>query len=271
MRPSSRAVVRRAQRRARAEAAGRHAALSPASKPQDVASRSRPCRTAPAPPPHHGCAEPAEPARATRSGSDPSSPRGTLMRSNVSRETIWCLRTDVSRETFGSFAVSSGSPRAARSRCPLFRGMRGRDSRAEREARGTGRQSAGRAGLAGGARGARGGRASRRVRREWARFSIGLTTGWQAGWQRLHAMQRHAEATRAGARATRRRAYANTGSTLHPASTRPIISREAIGRLRANVSREASWPRAGAACRKITRGRTRRAGTRRAGAALQRA
>ena len=188
MRPSSRAVVRRAQRRARAEAAGRRATLSPASKPQDVASRSRPCRTAPAPPPHHGCAEPAEPARATRSGSDPSSPRGTLMRSNVSRETIWCLRTDVSRETFGSFAVSSGSPRAARSRCPLFRGMRGRDSRAEREARGTGRQSAGRAGLAGGARGARGGRASRRVRREWARFSIGLTTGWQAGWQRLHAM-----------------------------------------------------------------------------------
>lgn len=170
------------------------------------------------------------------------------MRSNVSRETIWCLRTDVSRETFGSFAVSSGSPRAARSRCPLFRGMRGRDSRAEREARGTGRQSAGRAGLAGGARGARGGRASRRVRREWARFSIGLTTGWQAGWQR------HAEATRAGARATRRRAYANTGSTLHPASTRPIISREAIGRLRANVSREASWPRAGAARRKIARG-----------------
>lgn len=158
MRPSSRAVVRRAQRRARAEAAGRHAA------------------------------EPAEPARATRSGSDPSSPRGTLMRSNVSRETIWCLRTGVSRETFGPFAVSSGSPRAARSRCPLFRGMRGRDSRAEREARGTGRQSAGRAGLAGGARGARGGRASRRVRREWARFSIGLTTGWQAGWQRLHAM-----------------------------------------------------------------------------------
>lgn len=188
MRPSSRAVVRHAQRRTRTEAAGRRATLSPASKPQDVASRSRPCRTAPAPPPHHGCAEPAEPARATRSGSDPSSPRGTLMRSNVSRETIWCLRTDVSRETFGSFAVSSGSPRAARSRCPLFRGMRGRDSRAEREARGTGRQSAGRAGLAGGARGARGGRASRRVRREWARFSIGLTTGWQAGWQRLHAM-----------------------------------------------------------------------------------
>ena len=164
MRPSSRAVVRRAQRRARAEAAGRHAALSPASKPQDVASRSRPRRTAPAPPPHHGCAEPAEPARATRSGSDPSSPRGTLMRSNVSRETIWCLRTDVSRETFGSFAVSSGSPRAARSRCPLFRGMRGRDSRAEREARGTGRQSAGRAGLAGGARGARGGQAKREAR-----------------------------------------------------------------------------------------------------------
>ena len=158
MRPSSRAVVRHAQRRTRTEAAGRRATLSPASKPQDVASRSRPCRTAPAPPPHHGCAEPAEPARATRSGSDPSSPRGTLMRSNVSRETIWCLRTGVSRETFGPFAVSSGTPRARR------------------------------AGRAGGARGARGGRASRRVRREWARFSIGLTTGWQAGWQRLHAM-----------------------------------------------------------------------------------
>ena len=110
------------------------------------------------------------------------------MRSNVSRETIWCLRTDVSRETLGSFAVSSGSPRAARSRCPLFRGIRGRDSRAERGARGAGRRSARRAGRAGEARGARGGRASRRVRREWARFSIGLTTGWQAGWQRLHAM-----------------------------------------------------------------------------------
>ena len=178
MRPSSRAVVRRAQRRARAEAAGRHAALSPASKPQGVAPRSRPCRTAPAPPPHHGCAEPAEPARATRSGSDPSSPRGTLMRSNVSRETIWCLRTGVSRETFGPFAVSSGTPRAARSRCPSFAACGG----------GTRGRSARRAGRAGGARGARGGRASRRVRREWARFSIGLTTGWQAGWQRLHAM-----------------------------------------------------------------------------------
>lgn len=174
MRPSSRAVVRRAQRRARAEAAGRHAALSPASKPQDVASRSRSCRTAPAPPPHHGCAEPAEPARATRSGSDPSSPRGTLMRSNVSRETIWCLRTDVSRETFGSFAVSSGSPRAHPS-APSFAACGG----------GTRERSARRAGRAGGARGARGGRASRRARREWARFSIGLTTGWQAGWQRL--------------------------------------------------------------------------------------
>ena len=167
-----------AQRRARAEAAGRRATLSPASKPQDVASRSRPCRTAPAPPPHHGCAEPAEPARATRSGSDPSSPRGTLMRSNVSRETIGCLRTGVSRETFGPFAVSSGTPRAARSRCPSFAACGG----------GTRGRSARRAGRAGGARGARGGRASRRVRREWARFSIGLTTGWQAGWQRLHAM-----------------------------------------------------------------------------------
>lgn len=53
---------------------------------------------------------------------------------------------------------------------------------------GTRGRSARRAGRAGKAQGARGGRASRRVRREWARFSIGLTTGWQAGWQRLHAM-----------------------------------------------------------------------------------
>ena len=172
------------------------------------------------------------------------------MRSNVSRETIWCLRTDVSRETFGSFAVSSGSPSAARSRCPLFRGIRGRDSRAEREARGAGRRSAGRAG--------REGKPSRPTRMGSLqhRPDDGLAGG----------MAEIAEATRAGARATRRRAYATTGSTLHPASTRPIISREAIGRLRANASREASWPRAGAACRKITRGRTRRAG-----AALQRA
>ncbi len=209
------------------------------------------------------------------------------MRSNVSRETIWCLRTGVSRETFGPFAVSSGTPRAARSRCPSFAACGG----------GTRGRSARRAGRAGGARGARGGRASRRVRREWARFSIGLTTGWQAGWQRLHAMHDYLgpsskaqeenpgrkkrrwrrivhsvqslpcgdvrEAARAGARATSRRAYATTGSTLHPASTRPIISREAIGRLRANISREASWPRAGAACRKIARGRTRRAGAER--------
>ena len=85
--------------------------------------------------------------------------------------------------------LDPGAPLSRHAGAGLAGGARGaRDGQAKRRARGTRGRSARRAGRAGGARGARGGRASRRVRREWARFSIGLTTGWQAGWQRLHAM-----------------------------------------------------------------------------------